>query len=159
MRLYFNGDGSREESTHHCEWLEHAPLRKTAARKTAFLSSYERKPLLSAAVYIRHTSESLSSAPSTSFTSELYAFIANTLSLSLFSLYPYLRFFLDLFTHRCWLRARENPTHTLSAVTWAGDRILRCVTPAEETERISSRCDCEWRSDWSKSVTHNVVPS
>lgn len=89
-----------------------------------------RKPSLSAAVYIRHTSESLSSA--------FFAPLRSNFTLSsriLSSLYPCASS-PDLFAHRCRLEAPENPTHTLSALTLARDRILG-VMPTEKTKKIS----------------------
>lgn len=91
------------------------------------LLSYERKPLLSATVYIRHTSESLSSA--------FFAPLRSNFTLSsqiLSSLYPCASSS-DLFAHRCRLQAPENPTHILSVLTLARGRILE-VMP---TEKIS----------------------
>lgn len=107
-----------------------ARLEKQQLGKLPSLLSYERKSLLSAAVYIRHTSESLSSA--------FFAPLRSNFTLSsriLSSLYPYPSSSY-LFAHRCRLQAPENPTHTLSALTLARDRIVG-VMPTEKTKEIS----------------------
>lgn len=96
---------------------------------------FSHKRMLSATMYIRHTSESLRSASSPRYIRTL-CFHRERSSSHLLSLSLSLSLS-DLFAHRRWHRARENPTHTLSALTLARGRILT-VIPTKEAEEISS---------------------
>lgn len=74
----------------------------------------QREPLLSTTVYIRHTSESLRSASSSRYARTLRFHRGDTLS----SLYPCASSLATIFLSIA-ARARENPAHTLSALTFS----------------------------------------